>query len=91
MLLQPFIKVCRIEDESFCLYLFLSTAAEPLPNEMQPMCTVWMSVLAVLTIQFARTIALALTISDFFKNFADRFLLPIVRAATPQEYQVCYV
>lgn len=48
---------------------------------------VWMSVLAVLTIQFARTIALALTISDFTKKSADRFLLPIVRAATPQEYQ----
>jgi len=48
---------------------------------------VWVSVLAVLTIQFARTIALALTISDFTKKSADRFLLPIVRAATPQEYQ----
>ena len=50
---------------------------------------VWMSVLAVLTIQFARTIALALTIADFSKGFADRFLLPIVRKATPKEYQVC--
>jgi len=30
---------------------------------------------------------LALTISDFTKKFADRFFLPIVRAATPDEYQ----
>jgi hypothetical protein len=47
-----------------------------------------MSVLAVLTIQFARTIASALTISDFSKKFADRVLLPIVKKATPKEYQV---
>ena len=50
---------------------------------------VWMSVLAVLTIEFARTIALALTISEFSKKFTDRFLLPIVKKATPAEYQVC--
>jgi hypothetical protein len=48
-----------------------------------------MSVLAVLTIQFARTIAMALTISDFTTKFANRFLLPIVKAAVPPEYQVC--
>lgn len=47
-----------------------------------------MSVLAVLTIEFARTIALALT-SEFSKKFTDRFLLPIVKKATPAEYQVC--
>jgi len=48
---------------------------------------VWISVLAVLTIQFARTIALALTLSDFSKKFADRALLPIVERATPKEYR----
>lgn len=48
---------------------------------------VWISVLAVLTIQFARTIALSLTISSFIKQLADRFLLPIVRRAIPKEYQ----
>ena len=50
---------------------------------------VWMSVLAVLTIQFARTIALALTIAEFSKSFMDRFILPILKKATPDEYQVC--
>ncbi len=49
---------------------------------------VWISVLAVLTIQFARTVALALTLSDFSKKFADRTLLPIVERATPKEYRV---
>ena len=47
----------------------------------------WLSVLAVLTIQFARTIALALTISDFVKKMTDRLVLPIVRRATPKDYQ----
>ncbi|KAL7554977.1 hypothetical protein ACHAWF_018550 [Thalassiosira exigua] len=48
---------------------------------------VWLSVLAVLTIQFARTIALALTIGDFFEKLADRFVLPTLTAATPKEYR----
>lgn len=47
-----------------------------------------MSVLAVLTIQFARTIAMALTISEFIQKFVNRFLLPIVKAVVPKEYQV---
>eukprot|EP00581_Thalassiosira_minuscula_P028149 CAMPEP_0183756318 /NCGR_PEP_ID=MMETSP0739-20130205/4933_1 /TAXON_ID=385413 /ORGANISM="Thalassiosira miniscula, Strain CCMP1093" /LENGTH=231 /DNA_ID=CAMNT_0025993465 /DNA_START=203 /DNA_END=895 /DNA_ORIENTATION=+ len=48
---------------------------------------VWMSVLAVLTIEFARTIALSLTISQYIKKIADRFLLPLFKKATPDEYQ----
>ncbi len=44
--------------------------------------------LAVLTVQFARTIALALTITKFSKKFADRNLLPIVTNVTSQEYRV---
>jgi len=47
-----------------------------------------MSVLAVLTIQFARVIALALTIADFAKSLTDRLILPIVKMATPKDYQV---
>jgi len=48
---------------------------------------VWLSVLAVLTIEFARTIALALTISEFSKKFADKRILPTVTKAVPQEYE----
>jgi len=48
---------------------------------------VWMSVLAVLTVQFARTITFSMTITKFAKKLLDRLLLPIVKAATPDEYQ----
>jgi len=48
---------------------------------------VWMSVLAVLTIQFARTITLSLTISKFVNKLANHFVLPIVKVAIPKEYQ----
>mmetsp|Transcript_16609 Transcript_16609/g.33758 ORF Transcript_16609/g.33758 Transcript_16609/m.33758 type:complete len:321 (+) Transcript_16609:82-1044(+) len=61
------------------------------PNKVnaaiQSIYKVWMSVLAVLTIKFARTIALALSISDFVKKFVNRFILPIIRGATPPEYK----
>lgn len=60
---------------------------EKVNNAIASIYKVWMSVLAVLTIEFARTIALALTISDFSKSFAHRYVLPIVRNATPKEYQ----
>ncbi|KAL7543578.1 hypothetical protein ACHAXR_013028 [Thalassiosira sp. AJA248-18] len=60
---------------------------EKVNNAIASIYKVWMSVLAVLTIEFARTIALALTICNFIKKFADRSLLPIVKGATPQEYQ----
>jgi len=64
------------------------------PNKVnaaiQSIYKVWMSVLAVLTIKFARTIALALSISDFVKKFVNRFILPIIRGATPPEYKVSF-
>mmetsp|Transcript_26237 Transcript_26237/g.42644 ORF Transcript_26237/g.42644 Transcript_26237/m.42644 type:complete len:305 (-) Transcript_26237:114-1028(-) len=52
---------------------------------------VWIAVLAVLKIQFARTIALALTISDFFQRLINRFIVPIVDKATPKEYNKKWV
>jgi len=48
---------------------------------------VWMSVLAVLSVQFARTITLSMTITTFVKKLTDRVMLPIVKKATPDEYQ----
>ena len=79
------LSILRMYRCTLCCLLILFHYAIHLQNNF----IVWMSVLAVLTIQFARTIALALTIADFSKGFADRFLLPIVRKATPKEYQVC--
>jgi hypothetical protein len=48
---------------------------------------VWLSVIAVLTIQFARTINLALTISDFIRKPVDRFIAPIITLVIPKEYK----
>eukprot|EP00804_Cyclotella_cryptica_P018339 CCRYP_015459-RA/>CCRYP_015459-RA protein AED:0.02 eAED:0.02 QI:616/1/1/1/0.5/0.33/3/1871/173 len=47
----------------------------------------WLSVLAVLTIEFARTIALALTIADFVRKFMNRWVAPTIEKATPVEYK----
>lgn len=48
---------------------------------------VWLSVIAVLTIQFARTISLALTISDFIRQPVDRFIAPTIALVIPKEYK----
>jgi hypothetical protein len=50
------------------------------------MYSVWLSVVAALTIQFARTISLALTISDFLNRPVDRYIAPTVNVAIPDEY-----
>jgi hypothetical protein len=47
---------------------------------------VWLSVAAVLTIEFARAIAMALAIADFLKKPVDRFIAPTVQVAVPDEY-----
>lgn len=49
--------------------------------------TVWLSVLAVISIQFARTIALALSISDFLKQPINRFIAPTIELAVPADYK----
>lgn len=48
--------------------------------------TVWLSVMAVLTIKFAKTIQMAHSISDFMIQPVNRFIAPIVKAATPDQY-----
>lgn len=48
---------------------------------------VWISVLATLTLEFARTISLSLTISDFLKKPVDRFIAPTLQLATPKGYK----
>jgi len=47
---------------------------------------VWLSVAAVLTVQFARTISFALGIADFIKNPIDRYIAPTLQLAIPDEY-----
>lgn len=47
---------------------------------------VWLSVAAVLAIQFARTISMALAIAEFLKKPADRFIAPTLQLAIPDDY-----
>ena len=51
------------------------------------MYRVWLSVAAVLTLKFARTIALALSISDFLQQPIDRFIAPTISMGTPDKYK----
>uniref|UniRef100_A0A7S4I9Z4 Uncharacterized protein n=1 Tax=Odontella aurita TaxID=265563 RepID=A0A7S4I9Z4_9STRA len=47
---------------------------------------IWLSVAAVLMVQFAQTISMALGIAEFIKSPLDRFVAPVVEAAVPDEY-----
>jgi hypothetical protein len=60
---------------------------EKIDQALSTMYSVWLSVAAVLSIQFARTIAMALSISDFVKKPIDRFITPIVNVAVPNDYE----
>merc|ERR1712154_80625 len=48
--------------------------------------SVWLSVMAVLSMQFAKTIALSLTISNFIKIPVNRYATPLIQQVTPDEY-----
>ena len=47
---------------------------------------VWLAVAAVLKIQFARTINMALGIAEFINKPVDRFLRPTIQIVVPDEY-----
>jgi hypothetical protein len=47
---------------------------------------VWMAVAAVITIEFARAISMALAIAEFVKRPVDRFVAPTIQLAVPDEY-----
>jgi hypothetical protein len=53
---------------------------------MSNLYRVWLSVAAVLTIEFARAISMALAISDFMKKPVDRFIAPTLKLAVPDQY-----
>lgn len=50
------------------------------------MYKVWLSVVAVLSLKFAQTVSLSVSISNFLKKPANRFITPIVQVAVPDEY-----
>jgi hypothetical protein len=48
--------------------------------------SVWMCVMAVLSIQFARTVQMANSIAEFMEQPVNRFVAPVIMAATPDKY-----
>lgn len=60
---------------------------EKIDKGLASMYGVWLSVAAVLSIQFARTISMALSISNFMQRPVDRFIAPTLNVAIPDEYE----
>jgi hypothetical protein len=60
---------------------------EKLDKAIASIYKVWLSVAAVLSIEFARTISMALAIADFLKKPCDRFITPTLNLAIPDEYE----
>uniref|UniRef100_A0A7R9WR56 Uncharacterized protein n=1 Tax=Craspedostauros australis TaxID=1486917 RepID=A0A7R9WR56_9STRA len=59
---------------------------EKIDKAMTNIYRVWLAVAAVLTIEFARAISMALAISDFLKKPIDRFVAPTIQKAVPDDY-----
>jgi hypothetical protein len=55
-------------------------------NAVSSMYKVWLAVAAVLTIEFARAISLALAIADFVKQPVNRYVAPLVQQLVPNQY-----
>jgi hypothetical protein len=53
---------------------------------LSAMYSVWLSVMAVLCVEFARTVQMANSIAEFMIQPVDRFVAPLIKAATPDEY-----
>jgi hypothetical protein len=47
---------------------------------------VWLAVAAVLTLKFAQTINVALSIAEFLNRPCDHVVTPLLQAAIPAEY-----
>uniref|UniRef100_A0A6U5PYM3 Uncharacterized protein n=1 Tax=Grammatophora oceanica TaxID=210454 RepID=A0A6U5PYM3_9STRA len=60
---------------------------EKVDKAIASMYRVWLSVVAVLTLQFARVITLSLSISDFFFTPYDKYIVPVINKVMPQQYQ----
>jgi hypothetical protein len=59
---------------------------EKVDKAIGSMYSVWLSVAAVLSVEFAKTISMALAIADFLKKPLDRFVTPTIQIAVPSEY-----
>jgi hypothetical protein len=78
---------CKELMERKSLLVLRKMNPEKIDKALGSIYTVWLSVVAVLAIQFARTIALALTIADFLDKPCQRYVAPTISLAVPNEYK----
>jgi hypothetical protein len=69
------------------LFLVLSKMdPNKIDNAISKIYKVWLAVAAVLTIEFARAISLALAIAEFVKHPVNRYVSPLVQKLVPDKY-----
>lgn len=59
---------------------------EKVDKALSSIYRVWLSVVAVLSLKFAKTISLSMSISDFLKKPIDHYISPLVKKTVPHEY-----
>ena len=59
---------------------------EKVDKALSSIYQVWLAVAAVLTIEFARAISLALSIAEFIKQPTNRYIAPIIKKVVPDDY-----
>eukprot|EP00536_Pseudo-nitzschia_multiseries_P010310 jgi/Psemu1/307178/fgenesh1_kg.309_\ len=69
------------------LFVMQKMNPEKVDNALRNIYTVWLAVISVLVVQFARTIQMANSVADFLTRPADKYIKPVVKAALPLEYQ----
>lgn len=60
---------------------------EKVNHAIGAMYKVWLSVLAVLAVQFARVATMSATITEFVQKPLDRYVIPVLEPAAPKEYR----
>lgn len=69
------------------LFVMQKMNPEKVNTAIRNMYTVWLAVISVLVVQFARTIQTAQSVADFLARPADKYVKPIVKVSLPPEYQ----
>lgn len=68
------------------LLVFKKINPEKVDKALYSIYRVWLSVVAVLSLQFARTINMALSIAEFLNRPCDHLITPVLQAVIPDEY-----
>lgn len=69
------------------LFVLQKMNPEKVNSALRNIYCVWLAVISVLIVQFARTIQMANSVAGFLEKPADHYLKPIVKATVPPEYQ----